>query len=99
MLDVADPVNPAIVGSATGVGDFPTSVFVEGGYAYVVASSSKSLTVVNVVDPVMPVALESVIDPIDLDGAALGVFVSGELAYVAASTSDALTVVRVCPDT
>ena len=71
----------------------PTSVFVDGNYAYVVSVSSSSLEIVDISNPANPVHTGNIVDG---QGGALlhvprAVFVSGGLAYVV-SNRDAGTV-------
>jgi hypothetical protein len=89
VVDVADPANPTVVGSAAVGSSF--SVCVSGRLAYVTSLNSNRLTVVDVTDPANPAVVGVVMDATNLDGAAF-VSVSGRYAYVAAYDSDTFTV-------
>jgi len=69
------------------------SVYVSGKYAYVAASNSNRLTIVDVSDPSAPTIAGSVQNGL-LFGAR-SVYVSGKYAYVAAFDADRLTIVDV----
>jgi hypothetical protein len=79
IIDVADPLRPALVGSHDTPGQ-ASGVFVSGSYAYV-ADGVSGLRIVNVADPAHPTSVGSCSTP----GAALSVTVSGDYAYVADS--------------
>jgi hypothetical protein len=83
-LDVADPAHPVFKGSTADARlAGADGVFSTGHYAYVAATNSNSLVIVDVSDPTAPMVVGAVHDD-DLLNQAYSVFVSGQYAYVAA---------------
>ena len=69
-------------------------VHIQGNYAYVTASVSNSLTVIDISDPDNPTRKGTIQDNINLDGAQ-NVYVQGNYAYVAVHNTDRLTVIDI----
>jgi hypothetical protein len=72
----------------------PYDVAVSGSYAYVAATNSDSLVVVNIINPASPVIWGSVVSSSLMDEPN-AVAVSGSHAYVTADLSDSLVVVDI----
>ena len=76
--------------------NWPTSVFVQGDYAYVASSSSNALQVINISDPTNPTHAGKIENR--TDGAELNnpqsVFVQGDYAYIASYNSNALEIIE-----
>jgi len=77
VIDIADPTNPTIVGSAD-TPDRAYGVYVSDNYAYV-ADYESGLQVIDVSDPTNP----TIVGSADTPGYARDVYVSGNYAYVA----------------
>jgi len=75
-----------------------TSVYVSGKYAYVAASYSDSLSIIDISDPTNPTLTGSLIDSINMNGA-YSVYVSGKYAYVAGVFSDSLAIIDISDPT
>ncbi|MGV8161935.1 MAG: LamG-like jellyroll fold domain-containing protein [Candidatus Nanoarchaeia archaeon] len=67
------------------------SVSVSGNYAYVVASTNKSLTVINITNPASPVQVGYIINATSLNVPA-SIDVNGNYAYVVSSSGKSLTI-------
>jgi hypothetical protein len=85
VIDISDPTNPTIVGSAhtscAGRDISNTeSVYVSGNYAYVADSSPGCLQVIDITDPRDP----TIVGAADTPQPSSGVYVSGGYAYVVA---------------
>ena len=90
----SSPVQVAYMANSTSL-NAPASVFVSGGYAYVVSLSGNSLAVFNVSDPAGPSQVAYYANATSLY-LAYSVFVSGGYAYVASyTTPGSLTVFNV----
>jgi hypothetical protein len=82
--------DPVLVGSL-GLGTDPRSVYASGRYAYVVASGSDDLKVIDVSEPGTP----SLAGSLGLGTVPRSVYVSGRYAYVVDTGSDDLKVIDV----
>lgn len=90
VVDVANPSLPSILGSVSiGAGASPNAVYVQGRYAYVGTSLNK-LVVVDVSDPLAPMAMASTTVTSDVRA----VYVQGRYAY-AVGNSNGFSVVDV----
>jgi len=74
--------------------DGASSVDISGNYAYVTASQSDSLTVIDISNPTSPTVVGSVSDSVNLDYP-IYVQVSGNYAYITPFFSDSLTVIQI----
>jgi len=80
IYDVANPATPVSVGSVATAAE-PSTVFVQGRYAYVTSSlSTTTLQIYDVSSPVAPVSVGTA-----TTGAANSVYVQGRYAYVIAT--------------
>ncbi len=98
IVDISDPTNPTHLGwTSTGGNRREAGLFIAGGYAFIAASETDSLEIVNIFDPAAPQKVASLTHGAAgamLEGA-FAVFVDGDYAFVAARNSDALEVVDV----
>ena len=97
IIDISDPLHPAIVGSLLNSSQLPlpVDVAVAGGYAYVVneLTSNGRVTVVDVRNPVLPQPVGSVAAAA-LNGA-YRIRVRNNFAYVAATYSPSMSVLDI----
>jgi hypothetical protein len=82
-LLVDNPVNPTIVGTATGLGG-PDGVYISGKYAYVANSASNTMSIIDISNPANPLVISSTV-PAELS-APTNVFVVGNYAYLTDSS-------------
>ena len=83
-------VTPTLIGSLV-IGNFPTSVYVSGRYAYVVDSDSQDLKIIDVSDPAAPFLIRN----LGIGFSPTSVYVSGRYAYIVDSGSGDLKVIDV----
>jgi hypothetical protein len=88
----AAPRAPVLVGTATGLGTNPYSVFVAGRYAYTANFGNASLSVIDVSTPSAPVLVGTATG---LGAQPAGVFVAGRYAYTANLGNTSLSVIDV----
>jgi len=101
VVDVQDPTNMVVRGSATATGATgtntgPTATFVAGQFAYVCnnGSTSSAISIMNVSDPDNPFEMSSL--NIALNSAeAFGVVVIGRYAIISAFSGDSLTIIDI----
>lgn len=102
VIDVSDPLHPAIVASLEDDEQlaFPVDVAVEDGYAYVADQYSGlgRVAVVDVHDPTAPQVVASVTDPTWLDGA-YRIRAQGDFVFVSAAYAEAVAVIDVSDPT
>lgn len=98
VIDVRDPLHPAIVASLEDDAQlaFPVDVAVDNGYALVADQYSGlgRVAVVDVQDPTAPQVVATVTDPTWLDGA-YRIKASGDFAFVSAAYANAVAVIDV----
>ncbi|HPF68981.1 MAG TPA: hypothetical protein PLC20_14990, partial [Flavobacteriales bacterium] len=90
VLDVSDKSNPTVLGEAD-LGEFPSSIALDGTHAFVLDAFGQELAVLDVSDPSAPVAVGSV----GMGGNPRRVVVRDGLAYVVDQSSKDLKVVDV----
>ena len=97
IIDILDPLHPAIVGSRLSSSQLPlpVDVAVAGGYAFVAneLTSNGRVTVVDVSNPVLPQIVGSVAGPA-LNGA-YRIRIRNNFAYVAATYSPSMSVIDI----
>ena len=92
-------ITPTLAASITPT-DFVDAfaLYVSGKYAYVVASDSDSLSIIDISEPTNPTRVGLLIDNINLDGIR-GIHVAGKFAYVASETADTFSIIDISEPT
>lgn len=97
VLDVSDPVSPVVLAAADINLGRPTSITVDGGFAYVTSDSHANLVILDVSDDTTPVE----VGRIDASGSGgpgtYAVLIDGDRAYVAARDTG-LAIINLSPD-
>lgn len=83
VYDVTDPSSPALISTQVMAGVSPTSIFVQGRYAYMTSDGDGSLKIFDISNPSSVPAPTSII----IGGSPKSVYVSGRYAYVADGAS------------